>query len=96
MNDPWTTGQQQKNAGEPNENILLVTSGVLWIFVLITFLWFFEYRSGVEKILGWMSLFLGASVIFTPSKLRGNKIWLRSAIAFNITGIGLLVLIKYM
>ena len=78
MDDEKTEDQplspKQEHADHSNQNSTLIVFGiVVWSFVLIGFVWFFDYRSDIAKIIGFLALGIGALSLLNPSGIFKEK-----------------------
>ena len=58
-----------------------------WFFVYVVFVWYFDYRSSFEKMLGFFTLGLGVVVILFPKVVFGKRYYsylLRSFVAAGV------------
>ncbi len=74
-------------------SILRVIGILFLVFIYIAFIWYLEYRNGVEKFIGFSTLGVGILSIATPIKTIGMKNWLLLYTSFITGGVLLLVII---
>ena len=76
-------------------NIVLRIFSVFVLFLIyIGLMWFLDYRTNLEKIIGFSSIALGALTILTPVKIIGEKKWHLATYIFYALSGSLILLIK--
>ena len=94
MKDHGANDEQAKG-----DNFLLVSVAIrlisfpFWFFLWIGFFWYLDFRTGIEKIVGFTTLILGAIGILCPARGLGKKLWLTVVGLFYVGGAVLLALL---
>jgi len=91
MNQGWKNKYPESNKnntiinGHTSGSIRII-SVLFWCFIYVGFFWFFDYRTDIEKLIGFTTLALGVVGVFLPVKAIGKKMWLGIIAAFYIGG----------
>ena len=51
-----------------NRIVIKIINIQVWLFLYISFIWFLDYASTIEKTIGFSTLALGIYIIFVPKK----------------------------
>ena len=51
-----------------NRVVIKIVNIQVWLFLYISFIWFLDYTSTIEKIIGFLTLALGIYIIFVPKR----------------------------
>ena len=70
-----------------------IVSVLFWCYIYIGFLWFLDFSTGLEKVIGFSTLALGVIGVFCPAKAIGKKYWLGIIGAFYVGGFVLLAIV---
>ncbi len=98
MNQDWGSKEPLKNkdhttTDEHTSGAIRIISTLFWCFIYVSFFWYFDYRTEIEKLIGFTTLALGVAGVFTPVKAIGKKYWLGIIIAFYIGGFVFLAIV---
>jgi len=75
-----------------NRIIIKIINIQVWLFLYISFIWFLDYASVLEKIIGFSTLALGLYIIFVPKKFLSILALQYSSLLFAVGTVTLLTI----
>ena len=75
-----------------NRIVIKIINIQVWLFLYISFIWFLDYTSAIEKTIGFSTLALGLYIIFVPKKFLSILALQYSSLLFVVGAVTLLTI----